>query len=113
MLSSRGLQYSSEETVGEGEARQPEQVGGLSRFCPVCKLIDSLAKIPGPRCQGLQRGVRLVDRDSDARERVREKMHGKFIVISCSQLMAAVDLINTSKGMQEGCGSEDCAKIHK
>lgn len=59
VLSGGGLQHSSEETVGKGEARQPEQVGGVARLCPPCKLINALAKIPGPRCQGLQRWVRL------------------------------------------------------
>lgn len=66
MLPRMGLQHCSEKAVGRGEAGEPEQVGGLCRLCPACKLIDSLAKIPGPCCQGLQCGVRLVDRERDA-----------------------------------------------
>lgn len=54
MLSSVGLQHSREEAVGEGEAGEPEHSGRLDRLYPVCKLTDPLAKIPGPRCQGLQ-----------------------------------------------------------
>lgn len=63
VLSSRRLQHGGEETVGEGEAGEPEQVWGLGRLCPVCKLINALAKVSGPRCQGLQRGVCLADRE--------------------------------------------------
>ncbi len=112
VLSSRGLQHSGEETVGKGEAGEPEQVGGLDHLCPVCKLIDSLAKIPGPRCQGLQWGVRLVDRESE-RERDMANLQSfhasscwqPFILgtssVQCSEHWG---LISTRRGMQEWCG---------
>lgn len=76
MLASIRLQHSSEEAVGKGEAGEPEQDGGLGRLCPARKLIDSLAKIPGPRCQGLQRGVCL-DRE---RERERWQIYSHFML---------------------------------
>lgn len=71
MLSCIGLQHGSEETIGKGEAGEPEQTGRLGCLSPACKLIDSLAKIPGPSCQGLRRWVGLVDRESE-RQRNRE-----------------------------------------
>lgn len=60
LLPSVGLQHGCEETVGEGEAREPEQPGGLAGPGPQLELADPLAKVSGPRCQRLQRGVRLV-----------------------------------------------------
>ncbi len=113
MLSSRGLQHSGEETVGKGEAGEPEQVGGLGRLCPACKLIDSLAEIPGPRCQGLQRGVRLVDRESGA-ERERERRRGRdmahlqsFHASSCWQLF--IKGIRTSSAQ---CSNTEVLSAH-
>lgn len=73
VVSSRGLQHCGEESIGKGEAGEPQQSGGLGRLCPACKLIDSLAKVPGPRCQGLQRGVRLACTETE--------------IILCVQLM--------------------------
>lgn len=69
------LQHSSEKAVREGEAREPEQVGGLGCPSPACKLSHSLAKIPGPRCQRLQRGICLVDR------MLEKKIHGSHILL--------------------------------
>lgn len=85
-LSSWWLQNSSEETVGKGETGQPEQVGGLGRLCPACKLIDSLAKIPGPRCQGFQWGVCLEEREGVRDEWDMENLQ-PFHASSCWQLL--------------------------
>lgn len=60
MLPGVGLQHRRQEAVGEGEAGEPEEGGrGYSRR-PAAKLLHTLAQVPGPGGQRLQRGVRLV-----------------------------------------------------
>lgn len=63
LLPSMRLQHSGEEAIGEGEAGEPEQFGWVGGLGPQLKLTDPLAKISGPRCQGLQRWVGLTHRD--------------------------------------------------
>lgn len=97
MLTCRGPQHSREGNVGKGESQRARGVEGgcWVSLCPACKLIDSLAKIPGRRCQGLHRGVRLVDRQG---ERETGQITPAFDASSCWLL-----LIMGTKTSSEQC----------